>query len=95
MITGAVSPEGQITIPEKIREFLKVKSSDKVVFTPMDEGKVIITKKKAPPPNFGVFHSNYQSVFFPQPPGCLNQSGIRLCCPRENRRSNEKKRHHE
>ncbi len=49
MITGAVSSEGQITIPEKIRKFLKVKSSDKIVFTPMDEGKVIITKKKGSP----------------------------------------------
>ncbi len=49
MITEAISSEGQITIPKKIREFLQVEKSDKIVFSPIEGGKVIIMKKKVSP----------------------------------------------
>ncbi len=48
MITGTISSKGQITIPKKIRDFLKVGSSDKLVFIPLEEGKVMITSKQNP-----------------------------------------------
>ena len=48
MITGTVSSKGQITIPKKIRELLKVDTSDKIVFTPVEDGKVVITIKQNP-----------------------------------------------
>lgn len=48
MITGTVSSKGQITIPKKIREFLDVGTSDKLVFTPLENGKVLITSKPNP-----------------------------------------------
>jgi AbrB family looped-hinge helix DNA binding protein len=49
MITGTLSSKGQVTIPKKIREFLKVETSDKIVFIPLEEGKVLITSKENPP----------------------------------------------
>ncbi len=48
MITGTVSSKGQITIPKKIRELLKVDTSDKIVFIPVEDGKVVITIKQNP-----------------------------------------------
>ena len=48
MITGTISSKGQVTIPKKIREFLKLGTFDKIVFIPLEEGKVMITSKKAP-----------------------------------------------
>jgi len=48
MITGTVSSKGQITIPKKIREFLDVETSDKVVFTPLEDGRVLIASKQNP-----------------------------------------------
>ena len=48
MITSTVSSKGQVTIPKKIREFLKLETFDKVVFIPLEEGKVIITNKQTP-----------------------------------------------
>lgn len=48
MITGTISSKGQITIPKKIRELLKVGRSDKIVFIPLEEGKVMITGKQNP-----------------------------------------------
>ncbi len=48
MITGTISSKGQITIPKKIREMLKVGSYDKIVFIPLEEGKVLITSKQNP-----------------------------------------------
>jgi antitoxin PrlF len=47
MATGTISSKGQITIPKTIREFLKVEPSDKIVFTPLEEGKVLITYKQS------------------------------------------------
>lgn len=48
MITGKISSKGQITIPKKIREILKVETSDTIVFTPLEDGRVIITSKRNP-----------------------------------------------
>ena len=48
MITGTVSSKGQVTIPKKIREFLRVGASDKIVFIPLEDGKVLITTKPVP-----------------------------------------------
>ena len=48
MITGTISSKGQVTIPKKIREFLKLGTFDKIVFIPLEEGKVMITSKQAP-----------------------------------------------
>ena len=46
MITGTISSKGQITIPKKIRELLKADTFDKVVFIPLEDGKVMITMKQ-------------------------------------------------
>jgi AbrB family looped-hinge helix DNA binding protein len=43
MITSTITSKGQITVPKKIREFLGVGESDKISFTPLEEGKVIIS----------------------------------------------------
>lgn len=43
MITSTITSKGQITVPKKIREFLGVGDSDKISFTPLEEGKVIIS----------------------------------------------------
>ncbi len=48
MITGTISSKGQITIPKKIRELLKVEVSDKIVFIPLENGKVMISAKQNP-----------------------------------------------
>jgi AbrB family looped-hinge helix DNA binding protein len=48
MITSTISSKGQVTIPKKIREFLKVGTFDKIVFVPLEEGKVMITNKQIP-----------------------------------------------
>ena len=48
MITSTISLKGQVTIPKKIREFLKLEKYDKIVFIPLEEGKVMITNKQTP-----------------------------------------------
>ena len=48
MIIGTVSSKGQITIPKEIREFLQVEKSGKIVFIPLEEGRVLITNKEYP-----------------------------------------------
>lgn len=48
MITGTLSSKGQVTIPKKIREILHVKTSDKIVFIPLEDGNVLITSKENP-----------------------------------------------
>ena len=45
MIISTVTSKGQITIPKEIREFLKVKAADHVVFVPLEDGKVLMTSK--------------------------------------------------
>jgi antitoxin PrlF len=48
MITSTISSKGQVTIPKKIREFLKVGTFDKIVFIPREDGRVLITNKQNP-----------------------------------------------
>jgi antitoxin PrlF len=43
MITSTMTSKGQITVPKKIREFLGVGDSDKISFTPLEDGKVILS----------------------------------------------------
>lgn len=46
MIKSTVSSKGQITIPAQIRNFLKIQRADKVVFTPMEDGTVLMSNEK-------------------------------------------------
>ncbi len=48
MLAGTVSSKGQVTIPKEIRKILRVRPSDRVVFTPLGEGKVLITSANRP-----------------------------------------------
>ena len=48
MIISTISSKGQVTIPKKIREFLQLGTYDKIVFIPIDNGKVLITSKQNP-----------------------------------------------
>ncbi len=48
MITSTISSKGQVTIPKKIRDFLKVGTFDKIVFIPLEDGRVLITNKENP-----------------------------------------------
>ena len=48
MITGTVSSKGQVTIPKQIRDFLKLKKSDKIVFIPLEDGNVLMTREQVP-----------------------------------------------
>ena len=48
MIISTISSKGQVTIPKKIRAFLKLGTYDKIVFIPLEEGKVLITSKQNP-----------------------------------------------
>ncbi len=43
MITSTMTSKGQITVPKKIREFLGVADSDKLSFTPLENGKVLLS----------------------------------------------------
>ena len=46
METSTVSSKGQVTIPKKIRDFLNVRTFDKITFIPLEEGQVLITTKQ-------------------------------------------------
>ena len=48
MITSTVSSKGQVTIPKQIRDFLKLKKSDKIAFVPLEDGNVLMTRKQVP-----------------------------------------------
>ena len=48
MIISTISSKGQVTIPKKIREFLQLGTYDKVVFVPLDKGKVLMTSIQNP-----------------------------------------------
>ena len=48
MITSTISSKGQITIPKEIRGLLQANTSDKIVFIPIENGKVMITIKQKP-----------------------------------------------
>ena len=49
MITSRVTSKGQITIPKRIRDLLQIQRADQVVFTPLEEGKILMTNKRNPP----------------------------------------------
>jgi len=48
MLNSTITSKGQVTIPKKIREFLKVRTSDKIIFTPIEDGQVLITTRQIP-----------------------------------------------
>ena len=48
MLTSTISSKGQVTVPKKIRDFLKVGASDRLIFIPLDDGKVLITSQENP-----------------------------------------------
>ena len=43
MMTSTMTSKGQITIPKRIREMLGLQIHDRVVFTPVEDGKVLLT----------------------------------------------------
>ena len=47
MEISTVSSKGQVTIPKKIREFLNVRTFDKITFIPLKDGQVLITTKQS------------------------------------------------
>jgi len=46
MIVAKVTSKGQVTIPKKIREFLNIDAQDKIEFTLLEQGKVLITSEQ-------------------------------------------------
>ena len=46
MIGSKLTSKGQVTIPKKIREFLNIGVSDTIEFTPLEDGKVLITAEQ-------------------------------------------------
>ena len=48
METGILSSKGQITIPKKIREFLQIQKSEKIVFIPLEDGSVLMKTEHKP-----------------------------------------------
>jgi AbrB family looped-hinge helix DNA binding protein len=46
MIGSKLTSKGQVTIPKKIRELLNVDVSDTIEFTPLEDGKVLITAER-------------------------------------------------
>lgn len=61
MLAGTVSSKGQVTIPKEIRKILRVEPSDKVVFTPLGEGKALITSANRPASDVRSGPMNYYS----------------------------------
>ena len=43
MDISTISSKGQVTIPKKIRDFLNVRTFDKIAFIPLKDGQVLIT----------------------------------------------------
>ena len=46
MIVSKITSKGQMTIPKKIREFLNVSVLNKIEFTILEKGKVMITREQ-------------------------------------------------
>lgn len=44
MIKAKVSPSGQITIPQRIRRFLSLKKGDRIIFTELPDGTVLMKR---------------------------------------------------
>ncbi|MFZ1983888.1 MAG: type II toxin-antitoxin system PrlF family antitoxin [Desulfatitalea sp.] len=47
MITSKVTSKGQVTIPKEIRKHIRAEPSDKIVFIPLEDGNVLITRHQA------------------------------------------------
>lgn len=43
MISGKLTRKGQVTVPKAVREHLGVGEDDRLCFTPLDDGRVIIS----------------------------------------------------
>jgi AbrB family looped-hinge helix DNA binding protein len=62
MIISKITAKGQVTIPKTVREFLKVNVSDKIEFTLLEEGKVLITsEQKSADALFGMLNHRKRS----------------------------------
>lgn len=56
MITSKITLKGQVTIPKKIRDFLNLDVSDRIEFTLLEDGNVLISsEKKSAKSLFGMF----------------------------------------
>ena len=57
MEISTISSKGQVTIPKKIRDFLNVRTFDKIAFIPLNDGQVLITTKQNSATSlFGMFN---------------------------------------
>ena len=48
MLTSTLTTKGQVTIPKKIRDMLGIQTNDRIVFTPLEPGKVLLTTETTP-----------------------------------------------
>ena len=48
MIVSKLTAKGQVTIPKKVREFLNIDVSDRIEFTLLEDGKVLMTSQQKP-----------------------------------------------
>mgnify|MGYP003563840390 CR=1 FL=1 len=56
MIASKITSKGQVTIPKKIRDFLNLDVSDRIEFTLLEDGNVLISSEKKPAKSlFGMF----------------------------------------
>ena len=63
MIASKITSKGQVTIPKVIRDFLNVGVSDRIEFTLLEDGKVLISsEKKSAKPLFGMFNHKKRST---------------------------------
>jgi len=57
MEISTISSKGQVTIPKKIRDFLNVRTFDKIAFIPLKDGQILITTKQNSATSlFGMFN---------------------------------------
>jgi AbrB family looped-hinge helix DNA binding protein len=62
MIKSTITSKGQITVPKEIREFLGVGDSDKLSFTPVEDGKVMLSVLRPSAKSlFGMLRSHKRS----------------------------------
>lgn len=61
MAQAKVTSKGQVTIPKKIRDSLKIHTGDKIEFIPAEEGKVILKPISQKVDDvFGILHKTKQ-----------------------------------
>jgi AbrB family looped-hinge helix DNA binding protein len=66
MFESKITSKGRITIPKNIRDFLKIDTADTVVFIPLEDGKVLMTRKKNPVSKlFGMLRRRQQKEVVP------------------------------